>query len=222
MIEWSLSPIFNSYTAVTALMAAMALLLLVTPSFGRVTTPRRGALIAVRMGVLLLLLVAMLRPTRVYTTTEQQSAVLLLMLDQTRSMTLPSAVEGKSRWQRQRETLLALEDQLAELSEVFDIRLYGYDDQLHPLRMEAGRLELPSEPSGDLTDIGTTLHEAVQRELGKRLLGAIMLGDGAQTAFAPGVEMPEAGRELARLEYPLYTVVFGPTGGAAQAPRRRD
>jgi len=217
MIEWSLSPIFNSYGVVAALMVGMALLLFVTPSFGRVPTIRRGALIAVRVVVLLLLLLAMLRPTRVYSTTKQQSAVLMLMFDQSRSMTLPSTVEGKSRWQEQRETLLKLQDQLADLAQDFDLRLYGYDDKLHPLEMKEGKLNLPDEPSGDLTDIGTTLHEAVQRELGKRLMGAILLGDGAQTAFSPQVEMPEAGRELARLEYPLYTVVFGPTGDVAQA-----
>ncbi|MBC8351968.1 MAG: hypothetical protein H8E66_08255 [Planctomycetes bacterium] len=217
MIEWSLNPIFNSYGVVAALVSGMALLLLVTPSYGRVAKLRRGSLIVVRLVVLLLLLIAMLRPTRVYTTTKQQSAVLMLMFDQSRSMTLPSTVEGKSRWQLQSETLLKLQDQLAELSESFDIRLYSYDDQLHPQPFEAGSFELPSAPSGDLTDIGTTLHEAVQRELGKRMMGAILLGDGAQTAFSPQVEMPEAGRELARLEYPLYTVVFGPTGDVAQA-----
>ncbi|MEX0819674.1 MAG: glutamine amidotransferase, partial [Pirellulaceae bacterium] len=217
MTEWSLNPIFGSYGVVGALMAGMALLLFVNPSFGRVTTLRRGTLIAVRLGVLCLLLLAMLRPTRVYTTTKQQSAVLLVMLDQSRSMTLPSTVEAKSRWELQRETLLKLEDQLADLSQDFDIRVYGYDDRLQPLPIESGRLELPDEPTGDLTDIGTTLHEAVQRELGKRLMGVILLGDGAQTAFSPQVEMPEAGRELARLEYPLYTVVFGPTGDVALA-----
>lgn len=217
MIEWSLNPIFNSYGVVVALMAGMGLLLLVRPTFGRSTTARRTALLAIRICVLLLLLVAMLRPTRVYTTTKQQSAVLMLMLDLSRSMTLPSTIEGKSRWQLQRETLSKLEEQLADLSEDFDLRIYGYDDRLHPIQMESGRLAIPSDPSGDLTDIGTTLHEAVQRELGKRLMGAILLGDGAQTAFAPQVEVPEAGRELARLEYPLYTVVFGPTGDVAQA-----
>ncbi|MEO8498704.1 MAG: glutamine amidotransferase, partial [Planctomycetota bacterium] len=217
MIEWSLSPIFNSYGVVAALVTGTALLLVVAPSFGRVTRLRRAALIVLRLGVLLLLLLAMLRPTRVYTTTKQQTAVLMLMLDQSRSMTLPSTVEGKSRWQQQNETVLKLQDQLADLSKDFDLRLYSYDDQLHPLRLEAGKLELPAEPTGDLTDIGTTLHEAVQRELGKRLMGAILLGDGAQTAFSPQVEMPEAGRELARLEYPLYTVVFGPSGDVAQA-----
>ena len=217
MIEWSLSPIFGSYGVVATLMAGLAMLLLVTPSFGRATRLRRGSLIAVRLAVLLLLFVAMLRPMRVHTTTEQQSAVLMLMIDRSRSMTLPSTVESKSRWELQRDTLLKLQDQLAGLAEDFDIRAYSYDDQLHPLSMEGGRLELPAEPIGDLTDIGTTLHEAVQRELGKRLLGVILLGDGAQTAFSPQVEMPEAGRELARLEYPLYTVVFGPTGDVAQA-----
>ena len=60
MIEWSLSPIFNSYGVVAALMAGLMLLLLVTPSFGRATTMRRGCLIAVRVGVVLLLLLAML------------------------------------------------------------------------------------------------------------------------------------------------------------------
>lgn len=217
MIEWSLSPIFNSYGAVAALMVGMTVLLLIGPTFGRATRLRRGALIAVRLAVMLLLLVAMLRPMRVYTSTERQSAVLMLMLDQSRSMTLPSTVEGKTRWELQRDTLLKVQDQLSDLAEDFDLRVYSYDDQLHPLTLESGRIDLPAGASGDLTDIGTTLHEAVQRELGKRLMGAILLGDGAQTAFSPQVEMPEAGRELARLEYPLYTIVFGPTGDVAQA-----
>jgi uncharacterized membrane protein len=217
MTEWSLNPIFNSYGVVAMLVVGMALLLLVTPSFGRLTKLRRGTLIALRIGVLLLLLLAMLRPTRVFTTTKQQSAVLMLMLDQSRSMTLPSTVAGKSRWQVQRETLENIQDQLADLADDFDIRTYSYDDELHPLQLEGGQFKLPSEPTGDLTDIGSTLHKAIERELGKRLMGVILLGDGTQTAYSPQVEMPEAGRELARLEYPLYTVAFGPSGDVVQS-----
>ncbi len=217
MAEWSFNPIFNSYGVVATLVVGMALLLLVAPSFGRVTRRRRIALIGVRVAVLLLLLLAMLRPTHVFTTTKQQSAVVMLMLDLSRSMTLPSAVEGKTRWELQRETLSKVEGPLADLAAEFEVRIYGYDKELHAVAMDGKRLTLPDEPQGDLTDIGTTLHEAVQRELGKRLMGVILLGDGAQTAFSPAVELPEAGRELARLEYPLYSVVFGPTGDVAQA-----
>lgn len=217
MTEWSLNPIFDSYGAVAAVMVGMLLLVVIRPSFGRITATRRWSLVAVRVAIALLILLAMLRPTRVFTTTKQQSAVLMLMFDVSRSMTLPSAIEGKTRWQMQRETLAKLQDGLSDLADDFEIRVYGYDNELRAIAFDGGQIQLPEEPSGDQTDIGTTLHEAVQRELGKRLMGTILLGDGAQTAFAPRVEMPEAGRELARLAYPLYTVTYGLPGDVAQA-----
>jgi hypothetical protein len=43
------------------------------------------------------------------------------------------------------------------------------------------------------------------------------MGDGAQTAIAPRVEVSAAGRELARLNAPLYTVGFGPPGDLVEA-----
>lgn len=217
MTEWSFNPIFDNYGVVSALLVGMLLLLVLRPSFGRITATRRWLLVGARLLVALLILVAMLRPTRVFTTTEQQSAVLMLMFDLSRSMTLPSAVEGKTRWQVQRETLEKLEAELSDLADDFDIRVYAYDTDLHTVAFDGSKLELPPEPTGDQTDIGTTLHDAVQRELGKRLMGAILLGDGAQTAFSPRIEIPAAGRELARLAYPLYTVTFGRAGDLAQA-----
>ena len=127
MIEWSLNPIFNSYAVVAALAVGMALMLVVRPSFGRVTSTRRTVLIGLRVAVVLLLLLAMLRPTRVFTTTKQQSAVLMVLFDQSRSMLLPGSTEGKSRWEEQLETLARIAPQLAELAEDFEIRLYAYD-----------------------------------------------------------------------------------------------
>ncbi len=217
MIQWSLSPIFNSFVVVALLTLGSILLVLVRPNFGQITSWRRAPVFAARVAMVLLLLLAMLRPTRVYTTTRQQSAVLLLLLDQSRSMQLPSAVEGKSRWQVQAETLARGQELLSDLSRDFEIRLYAYDDQLHPLRMADAQVALPREPTGQLTDIATSLHEATQRELGKRVMGAILMGDGAQTAYAPRIELPEIGRELSRLGCPLYTVVFGPVGDVAEA-----
>jgi hypothetical protein len=78
-------------------------------------------------------------------------------------------------------------------------------------------LGLPDQPLGEQTDIGTNLHEALRRELGKRLAGVVLMGDGVQTAFDPAVELQEAGRELGRLGYPLYAVPFGPVGDVVQA-----
>ena len=216
MTQWSFNPILNSYTAVALLTLAMALLLVVVPSYRRLSGRRRGLLLAVRGAVILLLAVGMLRPTLISTSSEPQSATLLILFDVTRSMSLPGSAGGQTRWEAQRKALEAIQSDLVELSEDIEIKLYGYDQRLQAVELGADGIAFP-QVLGDQTDLGTTLHEAVQRELGKRLVGIIVLGDGAQTAFAPKVEVQQAVREIARMDYPLYTVVFGPVGDAAQS-----
>ena len=217
MTHWSLDPILGSYAVVVATAAVLFLLLLIGPAFGSLTRFRRGVLIGLRAALVLLVLVAMLRPTRVSTTTKPQTATLILLFDQSRSMQLPNESGSRSRWDAQRETLAGVQAVLAELSKRIEVKLYSYDGSLHPVELVNGRITFPEKPDGGETDIGTGLGEAVRREIGKRLLGVCLLGDGVQTAFDPKIEVQEAARELARLGYPLYTVAFGPTGDAAQA-----
>ncbi|MFV1967055.1 MAG: glutamine amidotransferase [Pirellulaceae bacterium] len=217
MTRWTLEPILDSYLAVALLTIGLAAMLLVGPTFGRLTRGRRWALIGMRLVIVLLLLLAMLRPARISTTSRPQSAVLLMLFDLSRSMQLPHSSGGKSRWQAQQEALQQAERELKHLAGAMEVKVYGYDEQLHAMELAQGKITLPKEPDGGQTDIGSTLDEAVQRELGQRLAGVILLGDGAQTAFTPRVEVQEAGRRLARLDYPLFTVTFGPAGDVAQA-----
>jgi hypothetical protein len=217
MTYWTLEPILDSYLIVGLLTLGLAALLLLGPTFGNLTRSRRWALVSMRVVVILLLLVAMLRPARISTTSRPQSAVLLMLLDVSRSMQLPHASGGKSRWEAQQEVLQQAESELQTLAEDMQIKVYGYDQQLHPVELTQGRIELPDNPDGGQTDIGSTLDEAVRRELGQRLAGVILLGDGAQTAFAPRVEVQEAGRTLARLDCPLFSVAFGPSGDVAES-----
>ncbi len=106
---------------------------------------------------------------------------------------------------------------LKELNKHLEVKVQGYDAKLHESSWQDGQLTLPDAPTGRETDIGTSLHEAVQQELGKRLAGVILMGDGTQTAFQPGVEIYDAARELGIRGYPLYTVTYGPAGDAAQS-----
>src|SRR5690606_5284760 len=106
---------------------------------------------------------------------------------------------------------------LADLGRQFEVKVYGYDSELHPIAMEGQRLALPTSPEGNETDIGGSIDAALRRELGKRIGAVIVLGDGVQTALDPAVEMYQAGRELARMGSPLYTIPFGPPGDAAQS-----
>ena len=46
-------------------------------------------------------------------------------------------------------------------------------------------MDISSTANGRETDIGTSLHAAVEQEAGKQLAGVVLLGDGAQTAYPP-------------------------------------
>ncbi len=207
----------NSYLAVALLASALVLSLLVRPSYRNLRPAHRRVLLWLRMGVVLLLVLAMLRPTHISTQSKPQTASLLVLFDQTRSMELPNASGNVSRWQAQLETLRQAESLLKKLGEDFDVKVYPYSDSLSDSIWQDGRLQLPSTADGQQTDIGSSLHEAVEREKGKRLVGVLLLGDGTQTAYQPRVEIYDAARELANLDAPLFTVVYGPSGDAAQA-----
>ncbi len=217
MSSWSLEPIFDSYLAVFLIAGVLMALLLVRPTYRTLSQGQWGTLLALRMAAILLLITAMLGPTHVSTTREPQTAVAVVLFDQSRSMQLPDAAGDRSRWEAQLQTLQQAEPLLRELGEKLKIKVYAYDSRLHAISWEGGSLQLPKAPNGEQTDLGTTLHEAIQQELGQRVAAVVVLGDGAQTALTPQVEPYHAARELARLQYPLYTIAFGPAGAASQA-----
>ncbi len=77
---------------------------------------------------------------------------------------------------------------------------------------------MPATPDGQQTAIGAALDEVLRSEAGKRLLGVVLLTDGAQRAYAPRDIAPQTpARRLADLGFPLYTCAFGQARGQGQA-----
>jgi len=211
-------PVFGSYLAVTLVAAGLVLLLAVQPQFGSLTRSRKLTLIGLRLLVVLLAVLALLRPTWITTIRTPRTSVLLLLADISRSMQLSSGRSEQSRWQAQVGALASSQDELARLATKVEIQPYAYDYRLRPLELKNGKLALPETPTGEQTDIGTTLSEATRALQGKRIAGVILLGDGSQTAFEPQVETQQAARMLRdNFAAPLYTVTFGLAGDAAQA-----
>lgn len=217
MTTWYTQPIFGSYLTVAGVAIALVALLLIGPVYRKLSWNRRGILLGLRVGIILLLLLALLRPARVSTTTKPQTGVMMVLVDRSRSMGMPSGGSNSSRWDAQRNSLDAASGALAEVAEQFDVKVYTYDSKLAPLDFANSTFAWPAKPEGPETDIGTNLADATRRELGRRILGVVLLGDGVQTSLEPRVETQEAARELARLGAPLYTVVFGPIGDSSQA-----
>lgn len=216
-MNWSCQPILDSYLAVAVLAAGLLLSLAVGPGRQRISAARRRVLLALRLLVAGVVILLMLRPTYTSTQTRPQSAALVVLLDQSRSMQLPDAAGDRSRWEAQVATLRQIEPLLRSLSKDLDIRVQAYDRDIRASAWQDGRLVLPAQADGAQTDIGTSLHHALERELGKRLVGVIVLGDGAQTAYQPDIDLYDVARELGNRGYPLYTVSYGPAGDAAES-----
>ena len=211
-------PIFDSYLAVALLVGALVALLFVGPGFGSLSRPRKLILVGLRAVVILLLLLCLIRPTWVHEVKTARRPVALLLFDVSRSMTLPSGIGSRSRWDIQRDALTTAQTAFGKLTDKMDFRVYSYDSTLHPIEQKNGKFEIPQTPLGEQTDIGTPLSEAFIPELGKRIAAVFMLGDGVQTAYDPQVESNEAGRRLRDdFEAPLIACAIGPSVDAAQA-----
>ncbi|MEX1042578.1 MAG: glutamine amidotransferase [Pirellulaceae bacterium] len=209
MSYWYLQPLFESYLLVGVLVLGLIALLLVPPTFQQLSWRRKQVLILLRGLAILLIALAMLRPTWVRSVKRPQSAVLAILFDTSRSMTVPDAQGGSSRWDAQTAALRNLESELSGLGDNIDVLVYGFGEDAVEVPFEDGALVLPEEPTGRLTDIGSSLSTVMRQNIGKRLAGVVLLSDGAQRVYAPRIELQQAARDLARLGSPLHTVTFG-------------
>jgi len=212
-------PIGDSFLLVV--LAALVLLGLLTlgPGRDRISGRRRIVLLAIRIAVIVLVVLAMLRPTLVYTETKKQSATLIILADRSRSMSVTDTIGNKSRWQALNRALADAQASLAALAEDFELKAYAFDAQASAVKVDttSGKIPLGEKPVGEQTAIGAVLEDVLRREDGKRLLGLILLSDGAQRAYAPHDLPPQtpAGR-LKHLGYKLYTFPLGQSRGLGQ------
>lgn len=218
MLHLSLSPIADSYLLVALLAAVLIGLLWIGPTGRRLTNGKRWTLTLVRLALVLLIVAAGLRPTLVYSTSKKQPATVALMIDQSRSMSVADMASGRSRWDFVSSALDEASAALKRLAADIELNAYGFDAQTQRLAVEAGKPVLPEAPLGKETALGAAIDDVLRLEAGKRLLGVVLLSDGAQRAMAPRDVAPQiiAGR-MKSLGTPLYTLTFGQARGLGQA-----
>ena len=207
--SWQLQPIFGSYLLVAVMAAGLMGLLLISPTFGQLSKSRRRWLLGLRAILAALLAVAMLRPALVVTDRQAQQALLVVLFDTSRSMDFRDAEGGQSRWQQQLGLLRQVMPQLEALGKGFEVELVGFSGDTRPQSSEDERLQITEKPLGNQTDIGQALTNTLQRHVGRRLAGVVLLSDGAQRAMNPDVSPQQAARQLDRRATPLYTVAIG-------------
>jgi uncharacterized membrane protein len=214
----SFYPVADSYLLVLAAALVLLGLMAFGPPRSKTTPRRRFVLAAIRLAVVAMIVLAMLRPTLVYTEMKKQAATLVVLADKSRSMSVPDGTAGKTRYQALQQTLAEAERPMRQLGDEFEIKAYGFDAEARPAQVARGKIALPESPDGQQTALGSVLEDVLRYEAGKRLLGVILLSDGAQRAFAPRDAPPQsAAARLKHLGCPLYTFALGKSRGLGQA-----
>ncbi|MBX3441412.1 MAG: hypothetical protein KF774_03325 [Planctomyces sp.] len=203
----ALDPVWSWPLALLVSAGLIALVLITYPPRVRaLPAPTRRLLILLRLLSALALVVGILRPALIYTEKDERGAQLIVLLDQSRSMNTPDAPGGLSR----REALVRLlgdnQERLDSLRKTIDLRLLDFAAELTP----AG--ETPAvEADGPITAIGKVIDELRAEEDAKRLLGVILMSDGAQRAAGEDdVDPRAAARRFAEQRgVAIYPVLFG-------------
>ncbi|PQO47722.1 glutamine amidotransferase [Blastopirellula marina] len=217
MSGWYLQPTFDSLTVVFITAVILIALLAIAPSFASSNERRRGLIALLRFGAILLLVLTMLRPTWLTTTTRPQTATLVVLFDVSQSMSIADSSSGETRYEAVKDALKGVQSELASLGENIEVAVYSFDSQADRLPVENGSVKFPAKADGRFTDIGSSLDDVLRQMAGKKLAGVLLLSDGAQRVFTPRVELQRAARDLARLDVPLHTITFGQAIDPSQA-----
>lgn len=211
-------PIADSYYLVAGLLLVLLLLWRLAPISQELPRNRRRALTAIRLTIFFLLAFVLLRPTLVFLSAVKQSGTVVLLIDQSRSMTVPDEVRGLTRYDLLRQTLEANQSALADLQQDVQIRAFTFDAQTRPLEWEQLGQRLAEEPAGEQTAIGAALEDVLRETTGQRLLAVVLMSDGAQRAIYPRDIPPQSAAQRMRvLDQPLYAVRFGRARAASEA-----
>ncbi|MDO4628740.1 MAG: hypothetical protein Q4C70_06115 [Planctomycetia bacterium] len=185
--------------------------------------------VGVRWCTLLILGIVLARPFWTQTETEISPGNVLILLDTSRSMsiadeTLPgekvvSGMPSAPRYAAMRKALGNSADALAEMAKQTGTEVYALDQSLTPLTLgKNGKIDFPRTPDGEETALGASLLDALSRTAGRKVLGIVLLSDGAQRALPPRDALPQtASGRMNRLGIPLFTVPFGATRQESQS-----
>ncbi|MFL6332545.1 MAG: hypothetical protein ACJ754_04290 [Pyrinomonadaceae bacterium] len=193
---------------------ALALLAFVYFAYVRPRTRLGGGtrvgLIALRSALFLLILFLLLKPVVVVPSVIPRSSTVALVADDSRSMRMADAGDGRTRLDAMRSVLFDDNGPFQQrLREKFRTQAYGFSSQLNNIN---GGDELTGE--GLSSDVGGALAEAARRSTGAPLSAVVLVSDGAANS---GADLAAELRNLRARGLPVYTVGVGDARSPADA-----
>ena len=172
-------------------------------SYARVTgisRAHRAALLAFRLGALLIVVACLLRPTLVVSTAVSQRNVLAVLLDDSRSMALHDLGE-ETRAEAVGRTFSDSAALVRALADKFALRFYRFGADVRPATGAGGLKALATR-----TDLAAAFDGARQELSGMPLAGLVVVTDGADNA---GGDLDASLLALRARKVPVYAVGVG-------------
>lgn len=215
MTSWSLEPLMGSWVLVAVVAIVLLAGLWIRPQFASLNPGRRRVLFGLRLVLVLLVLLAMLRPGIVWSQMKSQRAVIAVLMDYSASQQLPSGTSGLSRWKLQQDYWKKLKLVGDQVADDIDILPFSYDEQLRPLTVDSGKeLTFSEQPTGRVTDIGRALAELSTTRTEFPLAGVVLLGDGTITAENSKYDPVQISRQFGQMDQPIIVAGTGPRAGS--------
>lgn len=214
MVKLIFTPLFGSGPAALALLLILASVLFLFPLHtGNVSPVRRRVLLGLRLSIWFFFALLLFRPVAVFEQKRPLPATLLVIADTSGSMSVQDQAGKASRYDEMIRTLAQASDAFARFEKTGSVEGYRFDSDVTAIAVENGRFDLPREPTGRLTLLGESLSTILSRSAGKRILGAILLSDGAQQSRPPHDRLPQDAAFLYRdASVPIWTLCYGTSG----------
>jgi uncharacterized membrane protein len=139
-------------------------------------------LMGLRAAGLLLVVLMLARPTWTREREEVEPGRVAIILDTSKSMSLPADSSGVSRYQRAKEAVESLRKKLTAKSGEARLVVDVFDITGAPIK------EIPKEPTGDFTDITRALRQTMTRLRARPLAGVVLISDGVDNTGRPGFQ----------------------------------
>ena len=221
MVKLIFTPLLGSgWLALVLLLLPVAVLFLFPLRRQSVSPVRRRVLLGLRLLICFFFAILLFRPVAVFEQNRPLPATLLVIADTSESMSVQDQAGKASRYDEMARMLTQASDAFARFEKTGSVEAFRFDSDTAPIAVTNGRFDLPPEPTGRLTSLGESLAAILARSAGKRILGAILLSDGAQQSRPPLDRLPQDAAFLYRdASIPIWTLCCG-TGGNLDA--RRD
>lgn len=220
----SFDPVFPWWIVILFAVVVMTLLA-IRPSFGELGRGKQLTLVILRFLATCLLIVAIIRPGWLSTETRKQNAVIPVILDVSKSMSLEHSGKGSSRYVEARKVVSEIHQHAEEFADQdIELLLYTFDGETYSAdwNPKSGQVDgtddadgkksvLPASPEGRLSDILGAVDDVGRLNRRRRVAGYIFLSDGVANAPRPKVTPNELTRELDARGAPFHAMMFGPS-----------